>query len=379
MTKYVTNLSRSAIDHWCNYEAVREFCQNWLDSDSEKEYEITEDSITLTNKNIKVSNKMLMMGLSDKRNDPTKRGKFGTGSVFAMCVLTARGINVSIQNNDVLWDARFEHCEKFDEDVMVIDETPYYPSTDFVVTITGLSAEDISDIKQTNLVFQDREVLASSKYGEVINSVDDQGEVYCGDLFVQQTQGFKYSYNIKPEYLTLNQDRQSLSEWDLQSVTAKLIMDTGDDDLIQEAINAKTLDTTKMRYWGEAVVPDEIAEKFTEEFLEDEYNQGKILTSCYSDHMENEELGNPSIYMDNPVKVQAITSTHAYKESIESVELAEKVIPTEVVEKCKDLIMDILSSNCKAEACQEVESLLESLLETSEGWSGDTNWDDLPF
>ena len=113
-----------------------------------------------------------MMGMSDKREDSSKRGRFGTGSIFAMCVLLARDIEVTIHNGNVLWTPRFEYCDKFEEDIMVIDEIEYYPSNHFKVTITGLSDSDMEDVIQTNLVFQNREVLASSPIGDIIESVD---------------------------------------------------------------------------------------------------------------------------------------------------------------------------------------------------------------
>ena len=91
MNKYITNFSRGCFHHWNTAKACMEFVSNWLDSDGEREYEFTEDSLTLTNKSIKVSNKMLMMGLSDKRQDDTKRGQFGVGSVQALVVLSRRG------------------------------------------------------------------------------------------------------------------------------------------------------------------------------------------------------------------------------------------------------------------------------------------------
>lgn len=368
MTKYITNFSRQAIDHWSNYEAVREKIQNALDSDGDFSYEIGDDYITLTNKNIKVSNKMLMMGLSDKRLDPTKRGTFGTGSIMAMCVLTARDIGVEIQNNDVIWKPSFEHCDKFDEDVMVIEEySAPYPNTNFTVTITGLSGDDINDIKQTCLLFQDRDIIASTKYGDILSNVDDQGEVYVGELFVQQTNGFKYSYNIKPQYLKLNQDRQSCSEWDLQDVTANLLMSTGDVDLIKEAINANKLDTARVGYRIDNL-PNEVNDDYAQEFVEE--NEGTLVTSDYSEHQSNVDNSVPSVYIANSTKVKSIQESSIYQESIADIELVEKLSPTELLEEMKEQIMEILCKEVKSETSSEIEKLLDGTIAKSE----EDNW-----
>lgn len=377
MNKYVTNFCRDAIDHWENYQAVREYLQNWLDSDGEREFEIGGDYITLINKGIQVSNKSLMCGMSDKKNNSSKRGRFGTGSVFAMCVLTARDIDISIQNNDMIWTPVFEFCDKWKEDVLVIEEESCQPSGNFTVTITGLSAEDINNIKQTNLVFQDREVIASTEYGDIIESVDDFGEVYCGDIFVQQTNGFKYSYNIKPKYLQLNQDRSSISEWDLQSITAKLIMDTNDEDLIGDAIDANMLDTTKVQHSWVTKIPSNVSDKIGEEFVEE--NKGHFVTSDYTEHRENESLGNPSVYIDNEVKVKAIQESQAYADSIEDLEVVEKATPHEAMEKFEETLMGLLRDNLNSEDCAEIQSMIDSIVELSGDWSGEVILDDLPF
>ena len=365
MYTYITNYNRKAIDHWSNYEAVREFVQNALDSEGEFEFEIVEGIIVLISKNIKVSNKMLMTGLSDKRDDPTKRGQYGTGSMFALCVLTARGVNVTMQNNDLLWDARFEYCDKFEDDIMVIDETVYYPSNDFTVTIQGLSEEDIEDVKQICLMFQDREVVVSTEYGNIINSVDDQGEVYCGGLFVQQTKGFKYSYDIKPEHLSLNQDRQSCSEWDLQTLTAKIIMSSGDKDLIRDAVESNQRDTSHVTY-NYAKVPEELSDEYAEEFIEE--HGGSLVTNSYSDHRESEELGNKSVYLENGVKVKAIQSSSTYKEAIANIELIEKKSPQETMEELKEEIVERLCAKVNAELVSEIVDLLDEVVDTSSDW-----------
>lgn len=378
-TTYRTNYHRTAIDHWSNYEAVREFCQNMQDSDAEGIADISGDTVTFTNKNIVVSNKMLMTGLSDKRDDPTKRGTYGTGSIMALCVLTARGINVSIHNGDVLWNARFEYCDKFEEDVLVIDETPYYPSTDFVVTISGLSEEDISDIKQTSLVFQNREVIVSTKYGDIIESVDNMGEVYCGELFVQQLEGFKYSYNIKPEYLKLNQDRQSLSEFELQRVTSKLIMESGDQKLIQESIDSNKADTSYVEY-GYGEIPTEVCDSYAESFLEQD--EGSLVTDNYAEHQDNLTNKVGSVYISNPLQVKAIRESTLYQESIENIEPVQKLSPFEVVETVHEELKCILYKDVNAETAAKIEKMLDFILEKSEDWSGENvvNFEDgVPF
>jgi hypothetical protein len=340
MKIYKTNFSREATDHWENFQCVREFCQNAADSDCDETfYSIGEDFIELINTNIKVSEKMWMFGLSDKRGDDTKRGKFGTGSIMAINVLTNRGINVVIQNNDVIWTPNYHHDPLFGEDVLVIEETTAEnPDNNFTVRISNLSEDDISNIKQTNLAFQERKVLFSTKYGDILENTDEDGngEIFVGELFVTQSKSFQYSYNFKPHVIKLNQDRESVSHWDLMTATSKMIVATDDVDFIKEAVKCRKSDTEHVNsYWGDNTT-DEVNNSFAEDFIEE--HGVSHVTSDYGDYQKLEKSGNKIVYIANEVVVKAIKESSLYKEAIADITYIE-------VEPLKDLIQRYLEDS----------------------------------
>lgn len=338
MKKYLTNFSRGCYHNWTCSKAVAELVSNWLDSDGERSYEFTEDSLTLTNANIRVSNKMLMMGLSDKRDDDSKRGMFGQGAIQALVVLTDLNYNVNIVNNDVVWNTRFEHNPDFDEEVLVVDETPNCPSKDFIVTINGLTEEDIDEIKQRCLAFQEREVLFSTPYGAIISNIDGEGEVFCGDMYVCENEGFKLAYNFKPKQLPLNSERSAVSNWDLQNLTAKMIVATGDVDFIKSCIKDKHLDTEHInQFWTEST-PSQVDDDFAAEFLEE--HGATLVTSSYSEHKEFEKAGNKSVYIDNSVQVDAIKKSASYQDAMDNITIIEREDPNEIVEKVLTLLWE---------------------------------------
>lgn len=323
--KYVTNFSRGCFHHWPVSQAVIELVQNWLDSDGERSFDFGEGYIELTNSDIKVSNKLLMMGKSDKRDDPTKRGCFGVGSIQSMVVLTDLDIKVTIKNNDVMWEPRWEYCDKFEDDIMVIDESPCNNGTRFTVTVEGLSEVDIDEVKQRCLAFQDRQVLYSTEYGDIIENIDGEGEVFCGDLYVCQNSAFKYSYNFKPKGIKLSQDRDAVSQWDMSELTAKLIIATKDDAFIKEAIRANKVDTAEVNSrWGSSYkeTSNSVNDSFAEEFLSE--HGAVLVTDDYSEHQTNEKLGNKSVYISNSREVRAIQRSELYKEAIMNIEYVEK-------------------------------------------------------
>ena len=322
MTKYVTNFTRTCFFNWSASKAIAEFVQNWLDSDGEREYLFGEDYITLTNRNISVSNKLLLMGASDKRNDETKRGVHGCGSVQAMVVLTDLHYPVTIQNNGVLWKPRWEHCDNFSTDVMVIDETKApQPNNDFTVNIEGLDREIIDEVVTRCLEFQDREVLFSTKYGDLIETLNGEtGEIYVGDLYVCQNPSFSYCYNFKPEFVKLCQDRNLVSQWDLQELTSKLIIATNDIELIKQSINLCTLDTRNCnQYWDSSQrTSPEVDDALATEFLEKHGNA--LVTNDPHKFQEMTRLGNKVALVQTETLFKAITRSKVYKEAIEDVE-----------------------------------------------------------
>lgn len=336
MKKYITNFSRGCYHNWTCSKAVAELVSNWLDSDGERSYAFTEDSLTLTNANIRVSNKMLMMGLSDKRTDDSKRGMFGQGAIQALVVLTDLDYNVNIVNNDVVWNTRFEHNQDFDEEVLVVDETPYYNGKDFVVTINGLTEDDIDEIKQRCLSFQDREVLYSTKYGDIISNIDGEGEVFCGDMYVCENEGFKLAYNFKPKQLPLNSERSAVSNWDLQDLTAKMIVATGDVDFIKSCIKRKSLDTIHINQFWTDSTPSQVDEDFASEFLEE--HGAALITSDYTQHKKLEKAGNKSVYIANDVQVAAIKKSTSYKKAMLNTVIVEREDPNDIVEELLTLL-----------------------------------------
>lgn len=320
---YKTNFSRGCFHHWTEAKAIMEFVSNWLDSDGDQYHEFGDDYILLENKGIRVSNKLLMMGMSDKRNDDSKRGMFGVGSSQALVVLTDLNYEVSISNDNVLWNASFEHCDNFNEDVLVVTEAAQNPTGNFSVCISGLTQDIIDEVRQRCLEFQDREVLFSTQYGDVIAHGEDNGEIFCGDMYVCENNAFNYSYNFAPKVLPLNQDRNSVSQWDISRLTAKIWKQCPDKDLLVEAIKSKKADCEYvMDSWYTSDSSDlSVSEDFGEEYVEQYKNH--IVTSNFDEYEQLTKCGNKVKYLDNSNQVKAIKESKVYNEMVASLEIIE--------------------------------------------------------
>lgn len=325
---YKTNLVKGVYHEWENSKCIMEIYQNYVDSDCDDRYmDIGDDSVTFTNTNIKLSPKVLLMGLSDKRQENQKLGKHGIGLIQALAVLTYRGIDVVIYNNDVMWTPEYQHCEDFDHEVLVFKEEPLlHGNTNYEVSVDNLSEEDLFELRERCLELQDnREILFSTEYGDVLSNPEDQpsiGEVFVGGIFVCQTTGFDYSYNFKPEHLPLNTERRAVDNWELKQITAKAWKTCPDKDLLMRAIKSKKEDCSLvMDGWVTDYEPISVSEEFGEEFIEKYDNH--IVTSDFTEYEELTKCGNKVKYLDNSNQVKAIKESVAYNDMISSMEIIE--------------------------------------------------------
>lgn len=375
MNKYTTNITAGFCYQWSVSKSIAEYVSNALDAGDEV-FELGEDYITITTPNTRVSDKFLLVGVSDKRGDASQRGEFGSGSIQAMAALLSQGVEVVIYNAGVIWIPSFEFSEQWQEEILVINEIKDEGNIDFRVEINNLSPADIDEVEQRCLVLQDREVLFSTPYGDIICGGD--GEVFVADMFVCQSSGFKYSYNFNVGVVKLTQDRNAVDNFELQNLTAKMIMATEDKDFIKEAISIKKKDTEHVQYTWNATVPDDVCDSYAEEFIE-EHGTGVQVTDSYSEYQEQIELDNEYVYIDNKAQVVAIKNSSTYQDAIENIEIKEKKTVRETLEAVFQEVLYKTERELQADDHYYIENLLDNLLEQSDNWSGDTDYDGLPF
>jgi len=323
---YKTNITKGYCFQWSISKSCMEFISNALD---EGGYDIQTDTengvLEVTNFNVKLDPKVLMLGLSSKRGDDTKRGMFGCGVAMAIAALLDQDCNVTIYNTDIIWECSFDHCQEWDYEVLTFKERPNpSPTSDLTIVVSGMESSDVEEITQRTLVLQDREVLFSTPYGDVIENGDDQGEVFCGDMYVCENNGFKYSYNFKPKVLPLNQDRNAVNNWDLKVLTAKIWKACPDKDLLMEAIKSKTEDCYLVmeNFWtdtsGKLSISDELGEDYVKK------NPNTLLTSDFSEYENLLKCGNKVTLIDNSNEVKSIKESDAYKTMISNLTIIEE-------------------------------------------------------
>jgi len=264
---YELSLVKDYVSHWGMKEAVRELIQNSLDSASPFVYEFLSDgdgrhALRLNSEFSQLSPQTLLLGATSKTEDQAAIGSFGEGYKIALLVLTRLGYDVGILNRDVLWKPRFRFNRNFGAEVLVIEETTLSNKVNNGLTfqVEGLTEQDCEEIVGMCLLMQSEiGETKTTTMGEIL--VDRAGELYVGNLFVCKTE-LEFGYNVLPKFLRLERDRQTVSGWDLKSVTRDMWYETKQFELIADLIGRECPDLEYAAYSSTELVREACYQHF---------------------------------------------------------------------------------------------------------------------
>jgi hypothetical protein len=256
MQKIELTITPNYVPSWGIVDAVRELFQNALDQQEQKpdnemswSYDPDTETLRICNKYSVLTANSLLLGQTTKADDASTIGQFGEGYKIATLVLLRNGKNVTFYNYGAkeVWSPRFVNSRRFGTQVLTffIDKKAFWekvPDADLSIEISGISVEEFEDIKAKNLhVLKDYSVVATTQYGDII---DIPGNVYVNGLFVCEFKRYKYGYNFKPEYLTLDRDRKMVSDFDLCWIASRAwgSVDESHSKLLLELINQGAAD-----------------------------------------------------------------------------------------------------------------------------------------
>lgn len=252
---YELPITRDYVRHWGMAEAIREIIQNAIDSDSPFEYEIAGGVLVVRSRFARLEKKTLLLGATTKADAKDKIGSFGEGYKIALLVLAREGYSVQVLNGDRLWTPSFVHSRQFDAEVLCIEDTTGPRKIEGLeFHVGGLSPSDIDQVKASCLFMQDHiGALVSTGYGNIL--LEQKGMLYVGGLFICKT-GLRYGYDIKPEFLSLERDRQTVSSWDLRNLTRDMWYETERFDEIAAMIDEGVEDLAYAEYSAPPMVKE---------------------------------------------------------------------------------------------------------------------------
>lgn len=306
------SLARSYVSHWGLAEAVRELIQNAIDSASPFVYEFRNDSddgtasLRLFSEFSHLTPQSLLLGTTSKASDPDAIGSFGEGYKIALLVLTRLGYPVEIQNGDVLWRPAFRHNRRFGEEVLVIEETTRPDKgTGLAFVIHGLAQDDVAAIVDSCLLMQSHiGAIKITTRGDIL--LERPGRLYVGGLFICPTD-LKFGYNIKPQHVKLERDRQTVSSYDLHETTLAMWYETKEFDRIAEMIDEGVPDLQYARYDA----PDMVKQACYELFRKN--NPGAIVAESQQELKQLVAQGMERVVVVNSGMYHSVRSSPGYR------------------------------------------------------------------
>lgn len=287
--RYELSLVKTYVSRWGMVQAIRELIQNALDSESPFVYEFASESLEwtlyLNSEYTTLTPKTLLLGATSKEGSETAIGSFGEGYKIAMLVLTREGYDVTLLNGEKVWKPRFVMSRAFGEEVLCVEESHADQKGNKGLTfiVKGLTAEDVDAIRASCLKMQDHVgAIKATQYGDIL--LEQPGMLYVGSLFICRTE-MKYGYNIKPKYLRLERDRETVSSWDLKEIAIKLWYETKEFDRVATMISEELPDVEYARWNAPELVKEECYKIFRKN------NPGAIIAESVDDMKKKIEAG----------------------------------------------------------------------------------------
>lgn len=270
MKTYQLPMTRDYVRHWDLKKAVQELLQNAIDSSAPFEHEFYDcgsgmTGLAIRSRGIELPSSSLLLGSTSKAENDNAIGSFGEGYKIALLVLTRLNKHPVVLNNGVEWSTSFEQSETFGAEVLTIEEWPNKESEGegLAFHIEYLSEEDVAAIASSCLQMQNDDDIGKiikCPQGDIL--MDKPGQLFVNGLYVCETK-HRYGYSVKPAFLKLERDRQTVSSFDLSWVTKEMWFSTKENKLMAQMIADGVPDMEYANYGAPEKVKDACVEHFT--------------------------------------------------------------------------------------------------------------------
>ena len=302
MKEYNFTITRNYVSDWGLIEGVREILQNAIDSSGEMSVSIDNNTLTISNKDVKLPIKSLLMGYGTKTNDSSSIGGKSEGSLLAIMVLIREGYNVLVTNDDEYWMPKFTYNEDLEEEILTIEVEHSNPQHIFKYEISGLSEYDIETLLEEFPIL-DKEIngenyeSVETQCGEIILDEKYKGRMFVEGLPIQRDDNFEFGYNFKTEYVKLDRDRKAINYYELRGLTAQSLVTAKEcHPEIFKAISDSCVDARDII---------EVLDDASDDFLE-----------SYRD----------MFYEENNLAENTLVATKAVKQQLEQLDINTKVV-----------------------------------------------------
>lgn len=244
-SKYEMPISIDYVPEWNVVDAVREIFQNALDNETETPENVMsvkyeDETLSIGNKTSVLELDSLLLGSSSKRDDERLIGKHGEGYKLAIMVLLREGKTFDVINygKREKWETKLVKSRRYNNKVIpqvIIEKENIFkkiPDNDLIFSIGNITDDDYREIVEKNLHLQDYKPLATTSLGEILEGERYVNKIYVNGLYVCDSKGMDFGYNIKPKYVKLDRDRRLVDDFDLVWCTSKMWLENPGDGLM---------------------------------------------------------------------------------------------------------------------------------------------------
>lgn len=210
---------------WGWWEGCREIMQNAKDGEEFGDYKMSvqhlprTNKLVITNANITLEARLLMLLGASEKTDGRQRGKFGEGFAIGTLALVRAGHPVTVYSGDEVWRPAIETAEEGPfqgAELLVFTTRKKSRVDDFSVEIENVSKSVWEATKKLFLFLQPPKAaeVVSVPRGRVLLNPEYKGMVFSKGIYVNTVDGLECGYDL--DDLRLDRDRRLVDEWDLK-------------------------------------------------------------------------------------------------------------------------------------------------------------------
>lgn len=314
-SKYELTISSEYVKNWGLFQAIREFFQNSTDEEIQNpdnksffSYDSNTQTLSIGNKSSVLNIDSLLLGVTTKTDDSSTIGQFGEGYKIATMVLLRTNHPVTFYNYGAkeVWTTKLVKSRRYGGRLVptfYVDKNfPWQsvPNNDLTITIENITQEEYETIQESILSLQEDigRTLNSQRYGRILLEKRFKGKIFVSGLYVCENKRLEFGYDITPEYLTLDRDRQTVSDFDLVWHTSRMWSQHTDTPEFKQRFFDE--DPYDMFYLDSMISFDNLSSWAKEEFFK-KYGNDSIPVLSQEEYDRVRELGGHPVFVNKPV------------------------------------------------------------------------------
>lgn len=226
--EYELTISPNYVNNWGVREAIRELLQNAVDGETcgypkSINYDSNNNTLSIYNDGVTLAPESLILGGHSKEDRDDLIGGYHEGMKLALVVLLRKGFVVNIENGNKTWTPRFKISEKFNTQVLCIEEKDNDNSNDGLgFYIKGITQDVYNDLyNYFPCIDDDFGEIVDCETGSILLDERFKGKMFVEGLYIQTDDNFEYGYNFNSDVVELDRDRKAINYYELRALTAK--------------------------------------------------------------------------------------------------------------------------------------------------------------